>query len=72
MSWYFARSLARPLRVMALQLRKISLGEFTLEIPEMRRKDEIGDLNVALQRLVFSLRMVSKKLRQAKAYKKAS
>ena len=72
LAWYFARSLGRPLRAMALQLRKISLGEFSIEISDMRRKDEIGDLNVALQRLVFSLRMVSKKLRQAKAYKKAS
>jgi len=72
LSWYFAGSLARPLREMSSQLGKISLGEFTIEIPDMRRKDEIGELNNALQRLVFSLQMVSKKLRQAKAFKKAS
>ncbi len=72
LAWYYARSLARPLRVMASQLGKISLGEFNTEIDELRRRDEIGQLNLALQRLVFSLQMVSKKLRQAKAYKKAS
>lgn len=72
LAWYYARSLARPLRVMASQLGKISLGEFNTEIAELRRRDEIGQLNLALQRLVFSLQMVSKKLRQAKAYKKAS
>ena len=72
LSWYIARSLAMPLRVMASQLGRISLGEFSIEIAELRRKDELGQLNLALQRLVFSLRMVSKKLRQARALKKAS
>ena len=72
LSWYVARSLAMPLRVMASQLGKISLGEFSIEIAELRRKDELGQLNLALQRLVFSLRLVSKKLRQARALKKAS
>ena len=65
----FAKSTALPLRDLTAQLEKISLGEFNIEIPDSGRKDEIGNLTDALQRLVFSLQMVSKKLREAKALK---
>ena len=70
--WPFANSLSRPVRELTTQVERISLGEFSIEIPDTRRKDEIGKLIEAMQRLVFSLQLVSKKLRQAKAFKKAS
>jgi methyl-accepting chemotaxis protein len=70
--WLFANTLTRPLRELTSQVERISLGEFNIEIPDTRRKDEIGKLIEAMQRLVFSLQLVSKKLRQAKAFKKAS
>jgi len=72
LSLRYAKRLSAPLRLMSEQLGKISLGEFSIEIPDLRRQDEIGELNQALQRLVFSLQMVSKKLREAKAFRKAS
>jgi len=70
--WTFANSITRPVRELTSQVERISLGEFNIEIPDTRRKDEVGSLIGAMQRLVFSLQLVSKKLRQAKAFKRAS
>ena len=70
--WKFGNSLSRPVRELTSQVERISLGEFSIEIPDTRRKDEIGKLIEAMQRLVFSLQLVSRKLRQAKAFKRAS
>lgn len=69
--WSFAGSIARPVRELTSQVERISLGEFNIEIPDTRRRDEVGKLIEAMQRLVFSLQLVSKKLREAKAFKKA-
>ncbi|MGD8839395.1 MAG: cache and HAMP domain-containing protein [Gammaproteobacteria bacterium] len=68
----FANSIVKPVRELVSQVERISLGEFNIDIPDPRRRDEIGKLIEAMQRLVFSLQLVSKKLRQAKAFKKAS
>ena len=68
----FANSIVKPVRELTSQVERISLGEFSIDIPDPGRRDEIGKLIEAMQRLVFSLQLVSKKLRQAKAFKKAS
>ena len=67
----FANTIVRPVREMTSQLERISRGEFGIDIPDIGRKDEIGKLNGALQQLGFSLKIVAKKLREAKAQKKA-
>ena len=67
----FANSVIKPVRELTSRVELLSLGKFSTEIPEARRKDEIGKLFDAFQRLVFSLQLVAKKLRQAKAMKKA-
>lgn len=69
LSLIFANAIVKPIRALTSQLERISLGEFSIEIPDSRRRDEIGKLNQALQGLVFSLQLVSKKLRQAKMLK---
>ena len=68
----FANTIVKPVRELTSQVERISLGEFSIDIPDPNRRDEIGKLIEAMQRLVFSLQLVSKKLRQAKAFKKAS
>ena len=68
----FSNTLVRPLREAISQLERISRGEFTIDILDTRRRDEIGSLVGALQQLVFSLQLVSKKIREAKAFRKAS
>ena len=65
----FARGTSQPLRELAGYVEKLSLGEFNIEIPDSDRRDEIGNLTGALQRHVFSLQLVAKKLRDAKALK---
>ena len=67
----FAGGIVKPLRETISYVEKISLGEFNVEIPDSSRRDEIGKLTEALQKLVFSLQLVAKKLRDAKAAKVA-
>ena len=67
----FASSLSRPLRELTSRVEILSLGKFNSEIPDTRRKDEIGKLIEAFQKLTFSLQLAAKKLREAKAMKKA-
>ena len=69
LSLMFANALVKPIREMTAQVERISHGEFNIEIPDTRRKDEIGHLIQALQGLAFSLQLVAKKLRQAKMLK---
>lgn len=67
----FASSVVKPLRELTSRVEILSLGKFNSEIPDTRRRDEIGKLIKAFQRLTFSLQMAAKKLREAKAMKKA-
>lgn len=67
----FANGLVKPLRELTSRVEILSLGKFNSEIPDTRRRDEIGKLIEAFQRLTFSLQMAAKKLREAKAMKKA-
>lgn len=67
----FANHVIKPVRELTSRVELLSLGKFSTEIPDAQRKDEIGKLFDAFQRLVFSLQLVAKKLRQAKAMKRA-
>ncbi len=67
----FANSVVKPLRELTSRVEMLSLGKFSTDIPEVRRGDEIGKLVEAFQNLVFSLQLAAKKLREAKAMKKA-
>ncbi len=67
----FASSVVKPLRELTSRVEILSLGKFNSEIPDTRRRDEIGKLIEAFQKLTFSLQMAAKKLREAKAMKKA-
>ena len=67
----FANGLVKPLRELTSRVEMLSLGKFGTEIPEVRRRDEIGKLVEAFHNLVFSLQLAAKKLREAKAMKKA-
>ncbi len=66
----FANAIVNPLRKLTTQMEKISLGDFNVDIADTRRKDEIGKLIQAFQRLVVSLKIAMKQLQQAKAAKK--
>lgn len=51
-----AASLAHPLHLLAQAAGRISQGELEVDLPELRRNDEVGELRDAFQRMVTSLR----------------
>ena len=65
----FGAGLARPLQEVIARVKQLGHGEFNLDIPDSTRKDEIGQLNRALQRLSLNLQQVSRKLLEARALK---
>ena len=72
LSLIFANAIVNPIRSLTSQMEKISLGEFDVEIAETKRKDEIGKLIQAFQRLIVSLKIAMKQLQQTKPMKKVS
>ena len=72
LSLVFAARIVNPIRHLTSQMEKISLGDFDVDIADTKRKDEVGKLIQAFQRLVVSLKIAMKQLEQAKTFKKAS
>ena len=58
LSAYLARSMARPIRLLAVTAESVRpTGADRVEIPDLgRRNDEIGDLSVSLRRMTQALR----------------
>ncbi len=63
-SLMFASFIVNPIRALTLQMEKISLGDFDIHIESVKRKDEIGKLIQAFQRLVTSLKIAMKQLQK--------
>ena len=72
LSLVFAARIVNPIRQLTSQMEKISLGDFDVDIADTKRKDEVGKLIQAFQRLVVSLKIAMKQLEQTKSYKEAS
>ena len=49
--------------------KQVSQGDFSLQLPESDREDELGDLHVALQKLVFALRTMLEQTEEASKLK---
>jgi sigma-B regulation protein RsbU (phosphoserine phosphatase) len=62
-----ASTLARPLRSLAEAAGRISQGELEVELPELNRTDEVGELRDAFERMVRSLRGQFERARAAAA-----
>lgn len=52
----FARHLATPLHRLAQQVRKVAEGDLTIELTEMKRKDEIATLNEGFNEMCKQLK----------------
>ena len=72
MSMIFARQMVKPIDAIVSEVERISRGEFGVEIPGTRRRDEFGKLSGTLQQLAFTLQRAVKKLRQYKTLRKVS
>jgi adenylate cyclase len=53
--WFFSKSISVPLKALAAAARKIEGGIFDLELPHLKRRDEIGVLNVSFQKMCSAL-----------------
>lgn len=56
--------LIKPVQVLTEQSNEISLGDFDMEIAGLDRKDEVGELSQAIERLRKSLKMAMDRLMQ--------
>ncbi len=70
MSLVFTNAVVTPIRTLTSQMEKISLGEFDINISDTKRKDEVGKLIQAFQRLVISLKIAMKQLQDSKSQKR--
>ncbi|MBI5568887.1 MAG: methyl-accepting chemotaxis protein [Desulfomonile tiedjei] len=55
-AFLLARTIARPMAAIAEQASHISEGDLTVEIPELKRADELGDLARAFRLMAGNLR----------------
>ena len=62
-SIFFANTIVKPVRTLTEQMEQISLGNFDIELAETKRNDEIGKLVQAFQRIVVSLRIAMKQIK---------
>jgi methyl-accepting chemotaxis protein len=62
-AWFFGRALSRPIIRLTDAADRISVGELEVKI-DTSRKDEIGDLAMAIARMQDSIRLSIERLRQ--------
>lgn len=56
-----ARNISNPLRQIAKVANQVGAGDFSADIPLMRRQDEIGTLNNAFHQMVINLREITRR-----------
>ena len=64
-AWTLARRLVRPIQSLTAVAEGISRGDLDADIPEARRRDEIGMLAQALERLRVSVKMAFEELQRS-------
>ena len=67
----FARSVSNPLRAVDHAMREVAAAHYDLEVPHIRRKDEIGGIAKALEGFRKSL-IAASRLQEEAAYKGAA
>ena len=56
LAWLFANRISTPLRELHGAIGRVSGGDFDFQLPNVRAKDEVGDLNIALGTMRTSLK----------------
>lgn len=56
LAYFLARGIARPIRTISGVAAEVSRGNLTVEVPNLKRSDEIGLLNEAFREMVGNLR----------------
>lgn len=63
-AFFLARSIARPVRFVSQHAARVSEGDLTADLPELRRSDEIGALAESFRAMVHNLRDQATQVRQ--------
>lgn len=61
-SVFIASNIARPLIKMSQVAYRISQGDLTIEVPDIKRSDEVGVLTKAVKEMLYSLREQTKEI----------
>ena len=56
LAWLLANRISTPLRDLHKAIGRVSGGDFDFQLPSVRAKDEVGDLNLALRTMRTSLK----------------
>lgn len=67
MSYLVARSIAKPLRIMAAETKKIAEGNLDINLSSVKSSDEVGRLGLAFERMASDLRNYIDQLTEATA-----
>ncbi len=68
-SFLVARSIARPLRIMAAATKKIADGDLSIDLSEIKSHDEVGQLSKAFEKMTLDLQNYIKDLTETTAAK---
>ena len=61
-AWLVARGVARPVEALAGSARRIAAGDYE-DVPDVRRRDEVGDLAVAFRTMTDAIRERERRIR---------
>ncbi len=64
--WFISKAFSEPLDIVVAAMTKVSKREYGLTLPDLTRKDEIGDLGRALTLVADRLREFDERLEQEK------
>lgn len=67
LSWLLIRSIVKPVLTLTEVAEAYSLGHFGIPFPAMDRKDEVGKLAIAIQRLGTSIQLAMNRLNKRRA-----
>jgi len=67
MTWVLAKRISTPLRELHEAIGRVRGGDFDFWLPDIRSRDEVGDLNLALRTMRESLKQSVKELATATA-----
>ncbi len=62
LSFYLARGIALPIAAIASEIKKVGAGDLTVDLPEMKRDDEVGALANAFRLMLKNLKDQTKQV----------
>jgi methyl-accepting chemotaxis protein len=64
LAWWLSGLLARPVAEMAQIAERVATGDLSPDLPESRRRDEVGVLGQAFRRMLIGLRLITSEIQE--------